>query len=42
MQAVEAYLSTHADRFEAELKDLLRIPSVSADSTRKADMQRAA
>ena len=39
MQTVDTYLSQNADRFVAELKDLLRIPSVSADSRRNADTQ---
>lgn len=39
---IDAYLSTHATRFEDELCELLRIPSVSADSRRKSDVRRAA
>jgi succinyl-diaminopimelate desuccinylase len=36
------YLDAAAARFEEELCELLRIPSVSADSTRRDDMHRAA
>ncbi len=36
------YLQQHQDRFLDELLDLLRIPSVSADSKFKADVRRAA
>jgi succinyl-diaminopimelate desuccinylase len=39
---IDEYLSTHANRFEDELCELLRIPSVSADGTRKGDVRRAA
>ncbi len=42
MAAFDDYLSQHAAQFEAELCDLLRIPSVSADSNHKADVQKAA
>jgi acetylornithine deacetylase/succinyl-diaminopimelate desuccinylase-like protein len=42
MSAIEHYLTQHAERHVDELKDLLRIPSVSADSRHKPDMQRAA
>jgi acetylornithine deacetylase/succinyl-diaminopimelate desuccinylase-like protein len=42
MQDVEAYLAEHADRFVDELKQFLRIPSVSADSAFRADVRRAA
>ncbi len=37
-----AYIETHKDRFIAELFDLLRIPSVSADPAFSADVLRAA
>jgi succinyl-diaminopimelate desuccinylase len=37
-----AYLDQHKSRFEQELCELLRIASVSADSTRRADVRRAA
>jgi acetylornithine deacetylase/succinyl-diaminopimelate desuccinylase-like protein len=40
--SIDDYLSKNAGRFEDELCDLLRIPSVSADSTRKPDVRRAA
>ncbi len=36
------YAAANASRFLDQLKDLLRIPSVSTDPDRKADMQRAA
>ena len=36
------YIEQNRDRFLEELLDLLRIPSVSADSRHKADMSRAA
>lgn len=39
---MQTYLENHKERFLGELLDLLRIPSVSADSKFKADMQRAA
>ena len=42
MQTIQQYVSANKDRFLNELMDLLRIPSVSADSTRKADVARAA
>jgi succinyl-diaminopimelate desuccinylase len=42
MSAIDQYLDTHADRFENELCELLRIPSVSADPAHRDDMQRAA
>lgn len=42
MDAVDAYLEQHADRFIDELKELLRIPSVSGDPAFKADVRRAA
>jgi len=37
-----AYISKHKDRFLAELFDLLRIPSVSANSDHAPDVRRAA
>lgn len=40
--AVQTYLAENQDRNLEELKSLLRIPSVSADSRHKADMQKAA
>lgn len=42
IEAVESYLQQNADRFVSELSDLLKIPSVSADSAFKADVRRAA
>ncbi len=42
MQTIQNYVSANKDRFINELIDLLRIPSVSADSKHKADMIRAA
>ena len=41
-EAVRTYLSQNQDRNLEELKALLRIPSVSADSRHKTDMQQAA
>lgn len=40
--AMNEYLETHKQRFLDELFDLLRIPSVSADSAFKDDVRRAA
>jgi acetylornithine deacetylase/succinyl-diaminopimelate desuccinylase-like protein len=37
-----AYINQHKDRFISELLDLLRIPSISADSRNKDDVRRAA
>lgn len=42
MQVWNEYLSQNKDRFLDELLDLLRIPSVSADSNYKADVARCA
>jgi succinyl-diaminopimelate desuccinylase len=42
MQDVDAYLEADRDRFEDELCALLKIPSISADSSHAADMRRAA
>lgn len=42
MSDIDQYLETHAARFEEELCEFLRIPSVSADANRKDDMQHAA
>lgn len=39
---VDAYLEAHRDDFEAQLKSLLRIPSVSAQPDRDADTRQAA
>lgn len=41
MQAVDNYLQDNRDRFEEELLEFLRIPSVSADSKFAADVRRA-
>lgn len=42
IDAVETYLQKNAERFVGDLSELLRIPSVSADSAFKADVRRAA
>ena len=42
MQKIDEYLSANSNRFEDELCELLRIPSVSADSRHKADVAKAA
>ncbi|MFN0055834.1 MAG: dipeptidase [Planctomycetales bacterium] len=42
IQDVDQYLTRNADRFLEELKALLRIRSVSADSTLKGEVRRAA
>jgi acetylornithine deacetylase/succinyl-diaminopimelate desuccinylase-like protein len=42
MQAIHSYLATHAAAFEEQLKELLRIPSVSAQSKHNADTRLAA
>jgi succinyl-diaminopimelate desuccinylase len=42
MTKIDTYLDEHRSEFEQDLFALLRIPSVSADSTRRADMRRAA
>ncbi len=42
MQAWKDYQAQHKDRFLNELLDLLRIPSISAKSEHKADMQKCA
>ena len=39
---IQEYIQTNQDRFLAELFDLLRIPSVSADSKHKSDVRKAA
>ncbi len=39
---IHQYIQTNQDRFLAELFELLRIPSVSADSRHKADVREAA
>lgn len=42
MDDIDAYLTAHAGQFEDDLCDLLRIPSISADPARHADVRRAA
>ncbi len=42
MPDLDAYLDQHQDQFESDLRELLRIPSVSADSNHRADIRRAA
>lgn len=42
MDAISTYISDHFDRFLSELFELIRIPSVSADSRHKTDMERTA
>ncbi len=39
---IKQYIQSNQDRFLSELFDLLRIPSVSADSKHKADVRKAA
>jgi acetylornithine deacetylase/succinyl-diaminopimelate desuccinylase-like protein len=39
---LDAYLEKHKRRFEKELCELLRIPSISADSRHRSDVRRAA
>ncbi len=42
MGELDEYLATHGPQFEDTLCELLRIPSISADSAYKADVRRAA
>ena len=42
LDSIDQYLTAHAERFVADLCELLRIPSVSADSKHKSDVERAA
>lgn len=42
MEQTRTYISENQDRFIAELIDFLKIPSISADSAYKADVNRAA
>jgi len=42
MSRIDEYLAAEAPRFEQELCELLRIPSVSSDPSRRGDMARAA
>jgi succinyl-diaminopimelate desuccinylase len=41
MSKIDGYLSANAERFEEDLCELLRIPSVSADSKHKGDVRKA-
>lgn len=42
MKEINSYITAHKDRFINELLDFLRIPSVSADSNYKKDVEKAA
>ncbi|CAN5596570.1 dipeptidase [soil metagenome] len=42
MEIIQSYIDKNKDRFLTELMDMLRIPSVSADSKYKADVVRTA
>ena len=42
MPDIDAYLDAHREQFEADLCELLRIPSVSADSRHRGDIRKAA
>ena len=42
MSSIDQYLDSHAARFEEELCELLRIPSVSAEAGRRDDLHRTA
>jgi acetylornithine deacetylase/succinyl-diaminopimelate desuccinylase-like protein len=42
MDRVKAYIQSHRQAFEKDLAELLRIPSVSADSRQRGETQRAA
>ena len=42
MDSISSYINTHKDRFVNELIDLLKIPSISADSTYKDDVLKTA
>jgi len=42
MESIQSYISTHKDRFVNELIDLLKIPSISADSAYKGDVLKTA
>ncbi len=42
MSDPQAYIEQHKDKFLDELFELLRIPSISTDSTRKEDIRKAA
>ena len=42
MQDIQTYIESNRQRFLAELLDLLRLPSISADPAFKKDVERAA
>ena len=42
MENVKQYIEDNKDRFLEELFELIRIPSISSDSTHKDDMLKAA
>ncbi|HEX9826838.1 MAG TPA: peptidase dimerization domain protein, partial [Flavobacteriaceae bacterium] len=42
MQNIKSYIDTHKSRFLNELMDLLKIPSISADSAYKNDVLKTA
>ena len=42
MQSTTDFIAAHKDRFLAELLDLLRIPSISADPAYAGDVRKAA
>ena len=42
MKDIKKYIDEHKDRFLTELIDLLKIPSISADSQYKGDVIKAA
>jgi acetylornithine deacetylase/succinyl-diaminopimelate desuccinylase-like protein len=42
MNRITEYISTHRKSFEDELAELLRIPSVSADSRQRGEVRKAA
>ncbi|MBX7242728.1 MAG: dipeptidase [Bacteroidia bacterium] len=42
MDSIKSYLNDHSERFISELMDLLRIPSISADSRFKEDVKKTA
>lgn len=41
-QSIESYIDTHRERFLEELKDFLRIPSISTDPAMKGEVTRCA
>ena len=42
MNHIQSYITEHKDRFIDELKELLKIPSISADSAYKDDVIKTA